>query len=169
MSTWLLSSADPGLPVGSVVFASVSRSLFYSLFELTTLVRLFLPKPRDQAKACSCFLSFPRKSRTDPVVRVSGVVRPRLVSRFPFVRCSISEWESWSREGIHWVEMSELTIAAASAWLGIAASVYLWKRLLAVSQAGPSICDGLRKWLCGCGLRMAVATYPGEVNVGCCS
>ena len=33
----------------------------------------------------------------------------------------------------------------------------------------PSICDGLRKCLCRCGLRVAVATYLGEVNVGCCS
>ena len=44
------------------------------------------------------------------------------------------------RERIDWVQASGLTIAAASAELGVsAASVYRWKRLLAESPVSGSI------------------------------
>ncbi|MEY3176282.1 MAG: hypothetical protein RLZZ436_4196, partial [Planctomycetota bacterium] len=46
----------------------------------------------------------------------------------------MSRLEQFWRERIDWVQTSGLTIAAASAELGVsAASVYRWKRLLAES------------------------------------
>ena len=33
-----------------------------------------------------------------------------------------------------------------------------------MTQAGPGICDGLRKCLCGCGLRVVCATCPRRVE-----
>ena len=52
----------------------------------------------------------------------------------------MSRLEQLWRERIDWVQASGLTIAAASAELGVsAASVYRWKRLLAESPVSGSI------------------------------